>query len=367
MNLVQSMGKKMIATVLAVVLLLGSIGYQSYEHLLRTDFVRYESLADNFKYGSIGNEQAAIPYWIWLVLPRIFSDILPNAGGYTALGFTWEPGQEVPVGISKQTIGYPRISLNCAVCHSGTYRSTATAPPVILPAAPSSKFNYDRYRQFLGKAAADNRFTADYLMEEIEYTHHFSFVEGLIYRYWIIPQTKQSLLTQAQKWDSSMEIKPLWQQENINYHQDKIPITNQVPANLPRIVEYLRQAQPPVYPFEIDQPLAAKGSPIFQANCAACHTKELDSLAGIWSSAPYLHNGSVPTLTDLLNKSVDRPTTFYRGFDVYDPVKGGFVATGAAAAKKGFKYEVVQGNNHNYGTSLPTDQKKALVEYLKTF
>ena len=47
-------------------------------------------------------------------------------------------------------------------------------------------------------------------------------------------------------------------------------------------------------------------------------------LDGIWLRAPYLHNGSVPTLRDLLNKPDQRPKEFYRGNDVYDWVNVGF-------------------------------------------
>ncbi len=41
-------------------------------------------------------------------------------------------------------------------------------------------------------------------------------------------------------------------------------------------------------------------------------------LDGLWLRAPYLHNGSVPTLRDLLESRTARPATFYRGDDVYD-------------------------------------------------
>jgi hypothetical protein len=47
-------------------------------------------------------------------------------------------------------------------------------------------------------------------------------------------------------------------------------------------------------------------------------------LTGLWLKAPYLHNGSVPTLRDLLNKPEERPTVFYRGYDVIDAKNGGF-------------------------------------------
>jgi hypothetical protein len=48
-------------------------------------------------------------------------------------------------------------------------------------------------------------------------------------------------------------------------------------------------------------------------------------LDGIWLRGPYLHNGSVPSLADLLEPAAQRPTRFHRGYDVIDPVKVGFV------------------------------------------
>jgi len=101
-------------------------------------------------------------------------------------------------------------------------------------------------------------------------------------------------------------------------------------------------------------------------------------LDGLWLRAPYLHNGSVPTLRDLLEPSDKRPKTFYRGYDVYDQEKVGFVSD--VAAEKGKKYflydtdESKQPGNSNkghegkiYGTALTPAEKGALVEYLKTF
>ena len=94
------------------------------------------------------------------------------------------------------------------------------------------------------------------------------------------------------------------------------------------------------------------------------------SLDGLWLRAPYLHNGSVPSLQDLLEKQENRPQVFYRGYDVYNQEKVGFVAEGAEAQKVGFKYDtslVANGNQgHLYGTDLPGDEKTALIEYLKT-
>ena len=95
-------------------------------------------------------------------------------------------------------------------------------------------------------------------------------------------------------------------------------------------------------------------------------------LDGIWLRAPYLHNGSVPTLRDLLDAPGSRPKVFYRGYDVYDQVKLGFVSDVEAADGQLFsRYDTsVPGNGnmgHEYGTSLPGADKDAIVEYLKTF
>jgi hypothetical protein len=93
-------------------------------------------------------------------------------------------------------------------------------------------------------------------------------------------------------------------------------------------------------------------------------------LDGIWLRAPYLHNGSVPTLRDLLMPVAERPKVFYRGYDVYDPVNVGFITQGTEAERVGTKYNVAErasGNQgHEYGTELSEPEKEALVEYLKT-
>ena len=65
-----------------------------------------------------------------------------------------------------------------------------------------------------------------------------------------------------------------------------------------------------------------------------------------------------------------RPTVFYRGYDVLDPLNVGFVAEGPEAAKMGFRVDTtVPGNRnsgHRYGTALSNEQKSDLLEYLKT-
>lgn len=93
-------------------------------------------------------------------------------------------------------------------------------------------------------------------------------------------------------------------------------------------------------------------------------------LVGVWLQAPYLHNGSVPTLRDLLTPPENRPAVFWRGYDVYDYDNVGFVSSGREAERAGFRLDTgVRGNGrqgHAYGTDLKDSEKNDLIEYLKT-
>jgi hypothetical protein len=96
-------------------------------------------------------------------------------------------------------------------------------------------------------------------------------------------------------------------------------------------------------------------------------------LNGIWATAPYLHNGSVPTLFDLLQPQSKRPKTFGYFDGEMDVEKGGLKNT--AANPQSFIFQtydnegtVILGNwngGHEYGTKLSQQEKYDLVEYLK--
>jgi hypothetical protein len=189
-----------------------------------------------------------------------------------------------------------------------------------------------------------------------------------------------------------------------------------------RLGAWLDEVQPPKFPFPVDQTLVKQGEGVFATTCASCHAPggqrtgqvipieevgtdrhRLDTwtagsaaafnaltrgqpwefthfrktngmvsglLDGLWLRGPYLHNGSVPSLADLLEPVERRPTRFYRGYDVIDPVKVGFVTSGPEAQQAGFAYDVsLPGNSnagHEYGKGLSADQKRALLEFLKT-
>ena len=136
-------------TVVAIVALaMGAIaGVIAYVKLSRAQPPPvFSSDEDHFLYGSTGTEgEHGIPYWIWLVLPRIFPEHLPRPGGYPALGLMSRGGSEMPAGFSRVTIGYPRVGINCALCHTARWRERPTAPPIIVPAGPAHQTGAQEY------------------------------------------------------------------------------------------------------------------------------------------------------------------------------------------------------------------------------
>ena len=97
-------------------------------------------------------------------------------------------------------------------------------------------------------------------------------------------------------------------------------------------------------------------------------------LNGIWATGPFLHNGSVPTLYDLLRPAALRPKKFYVGSHEYDPVKVGFVTE--KSPENVFAFDTSVAGNSNAGHEYLSDkatgkpftefQRLSLVEYMKT-
>jgi hypothetical protein len=100
-------------------------------------------------------------------------------------------------------------------------------------------------------------------------------------------------------------------------------------------------------------------------------TYEARVLQGIWAAAPYLHNGSVPTLADLLKPAKDRVSEFKIG-PAYDIVNIGMAVSQPSTDQTLITTDCSELDSgasrcgHEYGTKLSNDEKKALLEYLKT-
>jgi hypothetical protein len=222
-----------------------------------------------------------------------------------------------------------------------------------------------------------------------------------------------------------------WDGNNNSYEERNIAIAIAVAGgnkvdeeSIRRVGAYLWEMPVPKYPLGINASLASDGESIYAEQCADCHAVDgsqvgqvvdidqigtdrgrLDAfsqdlmdrisgltyddtpffkyyrdyrktngyvnglLDGIWLRGPYLHNGSVPSLWDLLQPEDQRPTTFYRAIDIIDSDNVGFISKGPDA-EDGFWYDTrLQGNGnsgHLYGTDLSDAEKWALIEYLKT-
>jgi hypothetical protein len=98
----------------------------------------------------------------------------------------------------------------------------------------------------------------------------------------------------------------------------------------------------------------------------ACEAYPARPLAGYWAAGPFLHNGSVPTMYDLLLPASERPREFYTGNLEFDPVRVGRVSTPFQGA---FKFDTrLPGNSnagHEYGTTLTHEERLDLLEFLK--
>lgn len=448
----------------------------------------------SFDHGSIGNEtQQGLPYWIWRVLPQMFPEYLPgNQDGYAAIGVSWIPGDELPVGFSKMTLGViPRVAPNCAFCHQGSYRLRADEPATLVPAGAGTRVNPQGYLRFLMRSAGDARFTADTIMDQITAIYAMPLWERILYRYLLIPATKQALQDQQVRfaWMDSRpdwgpgqidpfnpvkfynlklpddgtvgnsDMMPLWDLDRLvadpsrdySLHWDGLSTSlhetvlagaigdgldyqsyPRTKAALASITDFIRLQQPPRSPFSttvppgdpfhVDAADVEAGKALYRTHCAECHepggarfrtvisATELgtdrnridmwteaakdrynayeedypwgfkafhktngylaNELTGLWLRGPYLHNGSVPSLRDLLAPPDQRPVSFYRGYDLVDAENGGFVSRGGNTERFGVLYETqVRGNGnggHLYGTDLTEAEKARLLAYLKT-
>jgi mono/diheme cytochrome c family protein len=194
------------------------------------------------------------------------------------------------------------------------------------------------------------------------------------------------------------------------------------------VVAWLEHLTPPPYPGVIDQNKASRGKALFVEHCSGCHgtygqessypnkvvaleqigtdpayVHYLQSsgivnwynnswfaqsepkswfepmpgyiappLDGIWATAPYLHNGSVPTIEALLHSKI-RPTIWIRSGDSHDydlDRLGWRYDTREKSSKKGWYYDTRQpgyGNKgHTFGDKLSDQERRDILEYLKT-
>jgi hypothetical protein len=113
------------------------------------------------------------------------------------------------------------------------------------------------------------------------------------------------------------------------------------------------------------------------SNVRALLSYKVRPLNGVWATPPYLHNGSVPNIYALLSPVAERPKKFYLGDREYDPANLGYLTDKLPG---GFEFDTsLRGNSncgHEFsddqtkkgviGRALSPDERRALIEYLKT-
>lgn len=198
--------------------------------------------------------------------------------------------------------------------------------------------------------------------------------------------------------------------------------------NFEDVLAWIHNLEAPKYPKGIDEKMAERGQAIFEEHCSKCHgyygEKEsypnklialekvgtdpyyahyfmrkdglsdwynrswyansyphskhepkagyiAPPLDGVWATAPYLHNASVPTLEDLLD-SQQRPRYWQRIWNsrAYDTLKMGWQYKTLDKPKGKYVYDTtLQGygnQGHTFGDKLTNEERTVLIEYLKT-
>ena len=232
---------------------------------------------------------------------------------------------DTPVGFSIRRIeGVDRVSINCAACHTSTYRETPKSDPTLVLGMPAHRLNLLGYFDFLFRCAGDGRFNTGEVMARIDARTQLGPLERIIYRDRDPARASRSSSDFARRRSSCSTTRPgtgridtftpykalifgfpdsrnfavgnadfpsIWNQgpregmqlhwdgNNTSVHERNIsaaigagatPTSLDFPR-LKRIEDWLRTFPAPTYPWKIDEALARKGEPLYVQHCAACH------------------------------------------------------------------------------------------------
>ena len=303
--------------------------------------VTYDEITDHFKYGSIGSEPGVSllqpvggvlpPYSVFSALPSICPEKLP--GGYASLGFVFEPGHDLPVGVSRRRrIGIDHVGLNCAVCHTSTVRDTPAASPRVVLGMPAAELDLQSFVQFVLDCTLDNRTTSEAVLGHVKQMRDPpSLFERTLIRFGgLVDRVKLQTLALRNRIAPILEDRvPKWGRGRVdtfnpykaiqfNWRLDRLPsdeivgasdfpsLWNQKPregmhlhwdgdndsvdernlsaalgagvtpvtvdhAALKRVRDWIWTLPPPTYPYPIDQTLASRGAGVYQEQCLQCH------------------------------------------------------------------------------------------------
>lgn len=462
----------------------------------------FETDIDHFKHGSIGSEtRSGLPRDFWLALPHLYPEEFDRYENFGAFGFLYDSEDEddqLPIGISERRVsGVDIVWLNCAACHTGSYKEHPKGAEVNVAGMPANMLELSRFTKFI-LSISDDPLEPERVFKAMEDAgHKKNWIQKIFWRIIILPRIREGIGRLDSQLSPILELQPDWgigRVDTFNPYKvtqfgmkaDEFDSTEIVGASdfpsiflqkpregmqlhwdgnntslkernlsaslgagvfpdtvdhqsVTRVADWLLDLKPPTNPLRPDPSEGYSksvwdGYGLYKETCAACHghfdlnkneyifkgellgrvepiediqtdRNRLDSytvdfrnrqvtelfagtehqfkeftktngyangpLDGLWLRGPYLHNGSVPTLWDLLSPPGERPETFMRDSNVLDSENGGFISPPCSEPKQRNCFDTtIRGNSnsgHDYGTDLSEIQRREILEYLKTF
>jgi len=297
----------------------------------------YADVVEHFKYGSIGAEPSSgIPYAIWKVLPALYPDEFEGRDDYSAFGFLYEDDKagrqrDLPVGISRRKVrGVEVVWLNCATCHTGTWRAEAGDAARITAAMPSNNLDFGRFVRMVFRLSTDPRLAPDRLFQVMEEQGiELDALDRLIWRIGVLPIFREGLLQTRASLLPLMDMQPSWgpgrvdtfnpykllqfgveasaltpqerigvadlpavfdqrPREGMNLHWDGnnaslaernlsaavgagVTVESVDHEAIERVADWLGDLKPPASPHKPDPAAVERGKVIYMADCASCH------------------------------------------------------------------------------------------------
>jgi hypothetical protein len=297
----------------------------------------YADIVEHFKYGSIGAEPSSgIPYAIWKVLPTLYPDEFNGRDDYSAFGFLYDTDgdgrrRELPIGVSQRKVrGVDVVWLNCATCHTGTWRAKASDPATIIAAMPSNNLDFGRFVRMVFRLSTDPRLAPDRLFEVMdEQGVELDALDRLIWRIGVLPIFREGLLQTRASLLPLMETQPDWgpgrvdtfnpykllqfgveasaltederigvadlpavfeqrPRQGMNLHWDGnnaslgernlsaaigagVTVESVDHEAIERVADWLSDLKPPASPYKPDPAAVERGKVTYMAGCASCH------------------------------------------------------------------------------------------------
>jgi len=459
----------------------------------------FQAEVDHFKFGSIGSEtRSGIPKDFWLALPHLYPEEFDRRDNFEIFGFLYgseETAGHLPIGVSERRVsGVDMVWLNCAACHTGSYKEHPQGPEIIVAGMPANQLELSRFTKFILSLSDDPLEPESVFKAMDDSGNKKNWIQEIFWRWIILPRIRDGIGELSQQLSPLLALQPDWgigrvdtfnpyKMTQFNIDSTELASSELVGASdfpsiflqrdrkdmqlhwdgnnnslkernlsaslgagvfpdtvdhqsVNRVANWLLDLEPPPNPHRSNtySQSVKDGYGLYKTHCAACHgyfdlnknkyvfkgqylgqvdpienvktdRNRLDSyttkfrdrqvtelfagtehqfkhftktngyangpLDGLWLRGPYLHNGSVPTLWDLLSPPQDRPSSFMRNSNVLDKEYGGFLSPACTNLSDLNCFDTnVRGNSnrgHKYGTDLVEKERQKILDYLKTF